>query len=373
MSDDRLDIPGLVQRAADRAGFVRERYVAADLPTVPKRITVVPFFGDYRSQYVMSSLLLHRYIGEYKRDQYVILASHPGLSGLFPYVDEFWGLKDGGEVLSAARGFTNPAPAVAAATRTLNQYFEDVVDLADFSRFYDTGLTKEFFDTFGKAHVYLPPLRSLGVDVSRQFGQRPGYKVFVQPSLAAGDWRHGVHHRHPLPKQFWVDMCQVMLKANITPVLWQSGASHDLSVDFQSRCLYLTDVDVFDVLAVMRASSCVLDVFDGLGRYAAVARCPYLALTSRTRYAGLKEFELDDLTVLNKNYQYIFSQPTILDQGRWESLIDGVLVKLQEMLPRLDRGNWPPTSEYVAEASYASVRRRKTQRLGTRFIRVPRV
>lgn len=372
-----IDIAGFVGRAAERSGFVREAYVEASLPTSLARMTVMPFFGDHRSQYVLSVFLLHRFIAEFRRDRYFILAGPPGLAGLFPYVDEYWGVSDAGsaaELAAAARGFGNESDKAVAAVRGLNQYFADVVEYeGHFKRFYDAGLGKDFFDTFGRVTVALPPLRSLGIEQSRSFSQRPGYKVFLSPATAGVDWGHGQHSRHRVPREFWVDVCTALLRSNITPVVWQPAGTHDLSTDLHGRCLFLTDTDVLDVLAAMRACGCVLDVFGGLSRYANFARCPFLAVTTRTRFTGLKEYELDDLSVLNKAYRYIFSHPTILEGGRWESLVDGVVGHLLEALPRVNRDTWPPTSEYVAAVSYESVRRRKTKRIGSRFIRVPRV
>ncbi|MEV9163320.1 hypothetical protein AB0127_26605, partial [Klebsiella pneumoniae] len=96
------------------------------------------------------------------------------------------------------------------------------------------------------------------------------------------------------------------------PVVWQTGACHDLSAEFAGRCVFISERSVLDVLAVMRSCSLVLDIHSGVSRYAAVARCPYIVMDERQKFMGLKEYELDDLCVLNKSYRYIFSFITIL-------------------------------------------------------------
>jgi hypothetical protein len=130
---------------------------------------------------------------------------------------------------------------------------------------------------------------------------------------------------------------------------------------------------VVDVLAAMRACSAVVDVFSGVSRYAAVARCPYVAVEDRQTFSGLKAYEIDDLAVLNKEYRYVFSYPPVLDGGRWETVVDSVVGRLRDLFSGLNRDAWPPTSEYVSAVSYSVVRKRENKRLGTHFIKVPRV
>ncbi|MFX7025283.1 hypothetical protein ABTI08_20470, partial [Acinetobacter baumannii] len=83
-----IDTPGYLQLAADKCGFVREQYAEADMPTSLSNVTVLPFFGDMRSQFLLTSLILPRYLTGQKDGRYFIMASYPGLAGLFPYADE---------------------------------------------------------------------------------------------------------------------------------------------------------------------------------------------------------------------------------------------------------------------------------------------
>ena len=47
------DVNGLIEKAVEKGGFVRERYVHDNVPTDPSRISVFPFFGDLRSLFVL--------------------------------------------------------------------------------------------------------------------------------------------------------------------------------------------------------------------------------------------------------------------------------------------------------------------------------
>jgi len=285
-----LSIPDYFKLAADKTGFVREHYVEADMPTTLSNVTVMPFFGDERSQFVLSSLLLHRYLGLEKPNNYFVLCSYPGLAGLFPYVDEYWSIADSvaaNDVFDKVAGPTSLSDKAITFRRSLREYFRDVVTWEDdLSAYYDQGLTAKFFQSFGKVSVYLPPLRSLRMDMSRQINSLSGYKVFVHPTKVARSWQNGFKNTK-IDRLFWKDVYTRLLDAGITPVVWQTADCYDLSPEFSGRCVFISDVNVLDVLAVMRACHCVLDVHSGISRYAAIARCPYLCIEERHKYSGL--------------------------------------------------------------------------------------
>jgi hypothetical protein len=373
-----LPIAEYVQRAADRSGFARENYVEADLPTQLGSVTIMPFFGDLRSQFVMSSLLLHRYLGEVKKGRYFIMASWPGLAGLFPYVDEYWGIKDSSILplmWAKTEGFANTDERGLTLRRSLREYFSDIVTFdSELKRYYNAGLTKDFFETFGHVHVSLPSLRSLRPDMSKYLAGVQGYKVFIHPVVWARNWHQQRNIVSRVDRKFWIDLCERLLRGGITPVVWQNYATYDISTDLTNRCQYVTESNVYDVLAMMRACTCVLDVFSGLNRYAAVARCPFVVVEDRHKFVNLKEYELDDLCVLNKDYKYLMSYPTMLESGKWTNgLVDLIMLKLDDMLPKVNRDKWPNTAEYTAVQSYGSVRNKKTKRIGSHFIKIPKV
>lgn len=372
-----LAITEYVQRAADKSGFHRESYVEADMPTLLNNITVMPFFGDVRSQFVLSTLLMHRYLSEIKKNRYFILCSWPGMAGMFPYVDEYWGIKDESllaPLWSKTEGFTNADDKSLVLRRGLREYFSDLVTYDDdMKKYYHTGIGKAYFDEMGEVLLALPALRSLRIDLGKSLANINGYKVFLTPSVYARTWNNQRFVSTRLSRNFWIDLCERLLRYGITPVIWQNYGTYDLSTHFTNRCKYVTESNILDILAVIRNCSCTLDIFSDISRYAAIARSPYLSVTDRQKFISLKDYELDDLCVLNKDYQYIFTFPTILDGSKWSNLIDGILVRLNEMLPKLNRDKWPPASEYVSIRSYDSVRKRKVKRIGSHFIKLQEV
>ena len=129
-----MNVIDFLKRSADRNGFTRERFEEGKIPTDFSNITLVPFFGDNRSLIVLSSLILHRYRQEVKNSKYFILASWPGYQGLFPYVDEYWGMNDVPQLkkfYENAEGFRNKSDLATIYVRNLNEFFRDVVYVKD--------------------------------------------------------------------------------------------------------------------------------------------------------------------------------------------------------------------------------------------------
>lgn len=87
-----------LKRAADRNGFNRDRFEERKIPNDFSDICILPFFGDIRSLFLLSSFLLNPFKNNFKSSKYFILASWPGFQTLFPYVDEYWSLDDFSQV-----------------------------------------------------------------------------------------------------------------------------------------------------------------------------------------------------------------------------------------------------------------------------------
>jgi hypothetical protein len=130
------------------------------------------------------------------------------------------------------------------------------------------------------------------------------------------------------------------------------------------------------VMAAMRLTGCVLDVFSGISRFALAARTPFICVDDRGRYVGTKEFEIDDLCGFNIPKKYIFSFSTIIDGGNrttWDFDIFNLLVaRLRDFLPLIDREQLPPATYSLENVSYDVVREKKLKRIGARLLKTPK-
>jgi len=379
-----LDVAGLLKKAAEKSGFRREKSGESKIPTDPANITVVPAFPSLRGSTILSTLLLNRYRQEDRGSRYFIVASWPGHASLYPYADEYWGIEDESvlnRMFSTSGDLGTPPEVAAVYLRNLNSYFfEDVVTPEkDLARYYQHGLTDPFWKRYKEVRRHMPMVPSmavLGKDMVRELNGRRGFKVFLCPTKTLRIWRQGKTIHQEVMKGFWEAVVRRLLRAKMTPVVWRSFFSYDLSSDFPDDCIHMADNDMGRVLGAMRATGMVLDVFNELSRLALLARTPFVSLSERNKYFATKDFELDDLLGGELPRQYIFSFPTILggqtDSGYDSSVLSQVVARLEAFIPELRRDEWPGTGESNEVIPYSAVRTRKRKRFGTRLLRVPR-
>ena len=375
-------VADFLKRTAERNGYSRDRFEEKNVPTDYSNITVFPFFGDIRSSCIASSFILNRYRAESKSSKYFIVASWPGLQGLFPYADEYWSLNDTAHLKTfyeRSQGFSNKSDIYTVNLRNFNEFFRDVVDYKDISVYHENGFTNKFFENYKDTKRFLPFIPSsamLGRDFNKDLATFPGYKIFIHPSLFSKQWSEGSSKNVHTSKNFWIDLVKKLLEAGYTPVIWQNFLSHDISQDFIGKCVFISENDITRVLSAMRSTGFVLDIFNSISRLSLIARCPFLCVDERARYFTQKDYELDDLyPELKKDYIFTFS--TIMTNGTpngWnQDIFKSILVKLENILPELNRDDLPSTKESTDLVSYnKQVRKNKSKRMGIRFFKLPK-
>jgi hypothetical protein len=373
MSDN--SVVAFLQRAAERTGFKRDSFVERNVPASSANIVAIPFFGDLRSTFIFSSLILRR-IMELEPNKYFILCSWPGYQDLFPYVDEYWSVKDKlmlNDLALSADDLYNAADAYTAYTRGLLNHFENVLTYDDLKVYYDNGLTTKFWDTFKEVKRFLPEVSSasrLDEGFLQEVKRRSGQQVVVVPVKQMRTWRLGRQRRFEVQKSFWNGLLERMIAEGMTPVVWQNVFTYDMSSDFAERCIYLVPKTVAQAMSAMRTVGCVLDVFSGVSRLALAARCPFVALDERERFVRQKDYEIDDLCSEKTPRQYVFSFAQLsLEGGSHSVVFDNTMARLKSLLPTLDRSEWDSTNESYETVSYDVVRRRRLKRMGLRFLR----
>lgn len=367
-----------IKRSAEQCGFERNDYVEKNMPTSFNNIIVVPFFGDIKSTFIMSSFLMNQY-KNFKTDKYLIICSWPGHKGLYPYADEFWHPKDLSTITNLvvhAEHMNNSSDLAAQYQRSLISRFENVLLKEDLQKYYNNGFQPEYFNQFNEIKRYfsaIPSASKISTSFMNDLNKHSGQKVVIFPSTRIRSWQKGKSSLIPPLKDFWVFLTQKLLDAGITPVIYQNNFTFDLSRDFADKCVYLVSKDMSEILSCMRQVGCVLDMHNAISRLAIAARCPFVCVDERIRFMEEKEYEIDDLCCQKIPKQYIFSFSSFLvtgDKSYWgDSIIDNVVIRLQDFLPTLDREEWASTSESEVVVSYDCVRERKVKRLGTKFIR----
>lgn len=371
-----MEVSDYIRRAAQRTGYKREFFVEKNMPTVPSNVLAIPFYGDMRSTFLLSSFLLKSMKGLLK-DKYLILCSWPGMRGLFPYVDEYWTIEDESvskTLATEANNFYNGTSLATDLTRGLAEVL-DVWTAKDIKTYYDRGFTQKYWDSFGEVKRFLPEVPSaskIAADFKIQMERRSEPKVVVYPATKMRTWQQGKTVTAPVPKEFWSTLIERLIGDGYLPVVYQNWFTYDMSRDFADKCIYLVPKSISDVLAAFRYVGCVLDVHTGISRLAISARCPYLSVTERQSFVEDRDYEIDDLSCDGLPRQYIFGFSTHLMTGGpsdWNvSIIDNIMVRLKEFLPTLKGAALPSTNESFETVPYDKVRQRKAKRLGVAFI-----
>ena len=318
------------------------------------------------------------------RSKYFILLSWPGFQGFFPYVNEYWSINDESQIKNfyeQSEEFRNKSDLSTIFLRNLNEFFRDVIDYKEIETYYKNGLTNQFFERFKNQKRFLPFVPSsaiLGKEFVKELALKPGYKIFIHPSLFAKQWFMGKSQNIKINKDFWIELIDFLLQNNFVPVIWQNSLSYDISQNFIDKCIFLGEKDLIRVLSAMRATGCVLDVFNGVSRLAIMARCPFLCVDERVRYYSQKEYEIDDLCGKEISKEYLYTFSTIVSDGKVENwkmdIFKSILQKLNNFVPLLDRDNWPSTGESLEPISYKKlVRENDLKKIGKRFLKVPKV
>lgn len=374
-------VADFLKRASQRNGFVREKYEEKKVPTEFGDVCVLPFFGDFMATFMLSCFFLRPYRKKNKASKYFVLCGYPGMAGIFPYVDEYWGFSDDAQISRLyEKSFLaeNTSDIITVYRRNLNEFFRTVIDPKDVFSGFGHGMKKEFIEN--KIEVFLPFVPSssiLGKDFVRQLNQRAGFKVLFSPTTFCKQWHNGKPANVRTKKEFWVSLAKKLIANNYVPVIWQSGFTHDISSELLDNCIFINDKDITKVLSAMRACGCVLDVFNGISRFAMMARTPFLCLDERSRYNSLKDYESEDIASPALPKQHIFTFSTIITNGTvdmWnQDILQGIVNRLNSFLPELDRDNWPTTSEVLELVSYKeAVRTMEPLKIGMRLLKINR-
>jgi len=363
-----------IKRAAIRSGFRREFFMEKNVPTALSNLMVVPFYGDIRSTFNLSSLLLKQY-KEKNKDLYVIMCSWPGFHDLFPYVDEYWTLEDESSAKTLALEANNLYNTSGLASEINRGLLEvsNILSSNELRAWHNEGFTRKYWEDFKEVKRYLPEVPSsskLSPQFISEMERKPGKKIVVFPVTKMATWHRGQTVYMPVLRSFWDALIEMLLAEGYMPVVYQNWYTYDMSREFTDRCVYLVPRNVSDTIAAMRHVGLVLDVHSGISRLAIAARTPFIAVDERLRFLESGDYEVDDLCCQTPR-KYIFSFSTMLMTGgpsEWkDSLLDNILVTLKEFNPT-DSGNWGATHESYDSVSYDKVRERKAKRRGVTFI-----
>lgn len=364
------EVIDFIKRVIDKSQLNRELFSDRKTPSRFDDIRIIPFFGDVASEFIFSTMLGHRI---FKHD-YLIMCSWPGHSQIFEGVDEYWSPKDVaslGDLHRHANGFLNSKSNIYE--RMLLRYFDRVTTPDEFvNDYYHQGFTSRYFKEFDDIEYILPAIPS--ANLSWHYKEHTGNLfIFLSPTKYIHRWVQGSSQKMLVEESFWIELISKLISKGFTPCLMQNYGTYDMSIEFNQKCMYITDQNIMANLALMRACDCVLDVFNGISRMALIARAPYFVCDERQRYFNTRDYILDDLCGKDLPHDCMYSFAPIASGKTTYRLVDAIVNRLMEWLPKLDKNDLPSTGRLVRRLSYDSVGRKEPQRIGVRFISVPKL
>lgn len=370
---------------SQRIKFIRKRYDNQNVPSDLDDLIVVPFFGDIKHTYILSSFLLNNY-KRIKTSKYLILLSYPGFEHVFPYVDEYWQPSDFSQIKQIflnSNYFENNSNFYLDLLRSLNENFRSIISSSFFKELYCNKFEEKYWDLFGKndAKVFMPMIPSSAViqkDLLKEINSRNN-KIFILPSTHVNYWSNGRYRKSLVSKNFYIELIKNLNNNKIFPVIWNNNFSYDLQDEFKDKenCLFINSNNLFEVLPVIRLTGCVLDIFNSLSKFANIARTPSIILEERSKYFLSREYEIDDLVELDLPGSRTFSFSSYITNGNknyWDSDIFKCIIRnCEEILPFIDREALPSTVEFNKKINLSIIRKLSNKKMGSKFLKIEKL
>lgn len=377
------NLSDFLANTASKLNFRREKFIEKNVPSNFDQITVFFGLGDLRNTAAMSSMILPRIRKEKKALRYFIVFGYPNYSCLYPYADEYWSFNNDDrldQIYYSSVGLDNNSNLKTIYLRHLNENFREVLKQEDYSNLYNNCLQTNYWDSNKDIRIVLPQIStsliSFNEDIQKKFNDLGKRKLFIFPVKNIQVYRKNKLVFHPVDKEFWKHLVNKLLQLGIGLVCCKNSLTFDLSDYFpdQSNIFHVVEHDLEKIMSLMRLTGCVLDFFSGIGRFAAIARVPYICIDERYRYFNFKEYEYED--VIGKNLPierfFLFADLISPTNNLFENVANNIINKVDKVINGLEKNKGIPDASYIDYLSdYDNVRYYQTQKLGVKFIKFP--
>jgi hypothetical protein len=328
-------------------------------------------------------MILPRLRKEKKALRYFIVFGYPNFSCLYPYADEYWSFNNDDKFESIyydSCGVDNSSILKTIYLRHLNENFRDVIKQDDISNIYDSCLKTPFWENNKNIRIILPQvssgLISFNEEIQKRFNDLGKRKILIFPSKKIQIYRKNKLVFHHVDINFWKNLIEKLLKLDIGVVCVKNNLTYDISEFFlnEKTIFNVVEQDLEKIMSLMRLTGCVLDFFSGIGRFAAIARVPYITIDERHRYFKFKEYEFEDIVGKNLPIERMFLFADLINptNNLFENVAKNIINKIDKLINGLEKVKGLPSSPYLDYTSnYENVRYYQTQKMGVNFIKFP--
>lgn len=376
-------ISEFLSNTASRLNFKREKFVEKNIPTNFDQISVFFGLGDLRNTAAISTMILPRLRKEKKALRYFIVFGYPNFSCLYPYADEYWSFNNDDKFESIyydSCGVDNSSSLKTIYLRHLNENFRDVIKQDDVSNIYDSCLKTPFWESNKNIRIILPQISSglisFNEEIQKRFNDLGKRKILIFPSKKIQIYRKNKLVFHHVDISFWKNLIEKLLKLDIGVVCVKNNLTYDISEFFlnEKTIFNVVEQDLEKIMSLMRLTGCVLDFFSGIGRFAAIARVPYITIDERHRYFKFKEYEFEDVVGKNLPIERMFLFADLINptNNLFENVAKNIINKIDKLINGLEKVKGLPSAPYLDYISnYENVRYYQTQKMGVNFIKFP--
>lgn len=378
-----FSISDFLSTTANKLNFNREKFIEKNVPSNFDQISVFFALGDLRSTAAISSMILPRIRKEKKALRYFIVFGYPNFSCLYPYADEYWSFNNPEkleQIYYSSCGLDNNSNLKTIYLRHLNENFREVLKQEDLSNIYDGCIKTPFWESNKNLRIILPQvstsLVNFNSDIQNKFNKLGDKKIFIFPNKNIQIFRKNKLVFENVSMYFWKNLIKSLIDLNIGVVCLKNNLTYDLSTEFvnEEKVLNFSENDIEKIMALMRMTGCVLDFFSGIGRFAAIARTPYVCIDERYRYFNFKEYEYEDIIGKNIPIERMFVFADLINpvNNLFENVAKNIIKKIDSVFNGLEKIKGLPNASYIDYVSnYENVRYYQNQKLGVKFIKFP--
>lgn len=305
------EINDLLDNAASKCGFAREKFSQRAVPTEFQKIHVIVSYGEFDHIFVFNNLILPylRSKTQYK-DKYIIFVTWSGFSNLISNVDEVWALKNqemNERLYEKAEGHKNYSDAYTIIIRNLNEYFRNVIKVENFQNMFNHGHNFSFHKEDMNITINKNPsgnINYLNKSVLEDINKLDETKRhFIIPFKYVRILINGKINYYKLTSNFWQNIIGRMTKKGFPVVLLKNCFTHDLSsyfVDCKEVCM-IHENNWNNVIGYIKQTNMFIDFFGGLSCFAQYGDCPNITLVDRSFYNQMNLYQIEDIISANKN------------------------------------------------------------------------
>ena len=376
-----LTVSDFLKITSKKLNFSRDKYTEKNIPSNFDQITVFFNLGDLRNTLSLSSMILPRFRKETKSLRYFIVFGYPGFSSLFPYADEYWSFDPENffKIYNGSCGLDNSINLKTIYLRHLNENFREVIKSENFNDIYDHYFLKRYWDKNKNIRIILPQIiNSLASNdsfVEKYSNINIDKKIFIFPNKTMQVIRKGKLVFEEIKSEFWTNLIKKLLENNISVFCIKHPLTHDVSSNFidEKNILFFNELDVNQIMSLMRMSGCVFDFFSGISRLAIISRTPYILADERIRYFNYREYEFEDVVgeSLHGERFFIFADLMNSNNDLYNNIASNIISKIDKIIKN-NKGIL--SSEYTDKLSnYQNVRYYQSKKMGLQFLKFPKV